>query len=91
MVIGSNVFNLAALLGIGAVVAGFVALHRKVVLFGGAVGLWVAVLCLAAVEGVLRPAVSLGVALVVVIPYLVVLGVAGSRLELLPGPATAKR
>jgi len=35
--------------------------------------------------------VSLGVALVAIIPYLVVLGVAGSRLELLPGPKRAKR
>ena len=91
VVIGSNVFNLAALLGLGAVAAGFIALHRRVVLLGGAVGLWVAVLCMAAVEGVLSPVVSLGVALVAIIPYLVVLGVAGSRLELLPGPKRAKR
>jgi cation:H+ antiporter len=48
VVIGSNVFNLAALLGLGAVAAGFIALHRRVVLLGGAVGLWVAVLCMAA-------------------------------------------
>src|SRR5215472_15278504 len=32
VVIGSNVFNLAALLGLGAVVAGRIGLHRKVVL-----------------------------------------------------------
>src|ERR1700744_2050693 len=32
VVIGSNVFNLAALLGLGAIVAGFIALHRRVVL-----------------------------------------------------------
>src|SRR5271156_3950756 len=40
VVIGSNVFNLAALLGLGAVVAGSIDLHRKVVLLGGAVGVW---------------------------------------------------
>jgi cation:H+ antiporter len=35
VVIGSNVFNLAALLGLGAVVAGRIGLHRKVVLLAG--------------------------------------------------------
>ena len=34
VIIGSNVFNLAALLGLGAVVAGGIALHRRVVLLG---------------------------------------------------------
>ena len=36
VVLGSNVFNLAALIGLGAVVAGFVALHRRAVLLAGA-------------------------------------------------------
>ena len=45
VVIGSNVFDLAALLGLGAVVAGAIALHRKVNLLGGVVGVWVAVAC----------------------------------------------
>ena len=38
VILGSNVFNLAALLGLGAVVAGGIALHRRVVLLGGVVG-----------------------------------------------------
>src|SRR5215472_8708443 len=42
VIIGSNVFNLAALLGLGAVVAGTIALHRRVILLGGVVGIWVA-------------------------------------------------
>jgi cation:H+ antiporter len=91
VVIGSNVFNLAALLGLGALVAGFIAIHRRVVLLSGAVGLWVAVTCLAAVEGVLSPTESLVVALVVIIPYFAILGVADSRLALLPGPTKVKR
>src|SRR5579884_1457809 len=41
--LGSNVFNLAAILGLAAVVAGRVALHRRVVALGGVVGLWIAV------------------------------------------------
>jgi cation:H+ antiporter len=91
VVIGSNVFNLAVLLGLSALVAGFIAIHRRVVLLSGAVGLWVAVTCLAAVEGVLSPMESLVVALVVIIPYLIILGVADSRLALLPGPTKVKR
>jgi cation:H+ antiporter len=35
VVIGSNVFNLAALLGLGAVAAGGFGLHRKVIWLGG--------------------------------------------------------
>ena len=38
VVIGSNVFNLAALLGLAAVVAGQVAFHRRVVLLAGIPG-----------------------------------------------------
>src|SRR5215475_3417946 len=53
VILGSNVFNLAALLGLGAIVARWVALHRKVVLLGGAVALWVAVVCLLVVTGAL--------------------------------------
>ncbi|HXF21657.1 MAG TPA: hypothetical protein VN597_14455, partial [Streptosporangiaceae bacterium] len=56
VIIGSNVFNLAALLGLGAVVAGGIALHRNVVLLGGTVGLWVAVICLVTTTGTLPPA-----------------------------------
>ena len=55
VVIGSNVFNLAALLGLAAIVAGQIALHRRVVLFSGAVGAWIAAICLLAVLGVLTP------------------------------------
>jgi cation:H+ antiporter len=51
VVVGSNVFNLAALLGLGAVAAGWVALHRRVVLLTGAVSLWIAGVCVVAVLG----------------------------------------
>ena len=51
VVLGSNVFNLAALLGLGAVVAGRIHLHRKVVVFSGAVAMLVAAACLLSVGG----------------------------------------
>ena len=42
VVIGSNAFNLAALLGLGALVAGRIGLHRRVVWLSGSVAVWVA-------------------------------------------------
>jgi cation:H+ antiporter len=74
VVVGSNVFNLAALLGLSAIVAGGIALHRRVVLLGGVVAVWVACACLGAVTGVVPPVVALAVALVVLMPYGAVIG-----------------
>lgn len=80
VVIGSNVFNLAALLGLGAVVAGRVRLHRKVVVLGGVVAVCVAVVCLVVVVGVVPPAAGFVLVLVTVVLYAVVLGASGRAL-----------
>jgi cation:H+ antiporter len=74
VVLGSNVFNLAALLGLGAVVEGRVRLHRKVVVFGGTVAMLVGAACLLTVGGQFSAGVGLALALVVLIPYVVLLG-----------------
>lgn len=74
VVIGSNVFNLAALLGLGAIVSGFIALHRRVVLLGGFVAMWTALCCLAAVSGLVSTLGGLIPAAVVLVSYLVVIG-----------------
>src|SRR5277367_5498242 len=63
VIIGSNVFNLAALLGLGAVVAGRIGLHRNVVLLGGTVALGIATVCLLAVAGVIAAGTGLALAL----------------------------
>jgi cation:H+ antiporter len=72
VVLGSNVFNLAALLGLSALVAGRISLHRRVVLLEGVVALWVAAVTLATVAGVVAPSVGLGLTLAVFIPYVIV-------------------
>ena len=84
VVVGSNVFNLAALLGLGAVVAGRIGLHRKVVVLGGAVAVWMAAVCLAVVLGWI-PALA-GVVLVglAMAAYVMVLGGGGRGLRLPP-------
>jgi cation:H+ antiporter len=84
VIIGSNVFNLAALLGLGALVAGRIGLHRKVVLLGGSVGLWVAVVCLGTTTGSIPPGAGLAAVLAVLLPYLVLLGSGRARLHRLP-------
>ena len=84
VVIGSNVFNLAALLGLAAVVAGQIALHRRVVLLSGAVGVWIAAVCLLVVVGVLTPLAGLLAVAAVLVPYLVVLGLRPRQLARLP-------
>src|SRR5262249_53679976 len=59
VIIGSNVFNLAALLGLGAVVAGGIALHRRGVLLGGGVAIWIAAACLVTGLGLIPPTAGL--------------------------------
>src|SRR5258706_7759668 len=80
VIIGSNVFNLAALLGLGAVVAGRIRLHRKVVVLGGTVAMCAAIVCLAVVAGIVPPAAGLALVLITVVLYTVVLGAADSAL-----------
>jgi cation:H+ antiporter len=86
VILGSNVFNLAALLGLGAVVAGRIGLHRRVVLLGGSVAMWVAIVALPVVLGGVPASVGLAMALVVVTLYGILLGTEGRGLDRLPMP-----
>jgi len=81
VVLGSNVFNLAALLGLAAVLAGRIALHRRVIALEGFIAVWIAAVCLAVVLGAFGPAVGLGGVLCVLLPYLAVLGAGRRRLR----------
>jgi cation:H+ antiporter len=80
VVLGSNVFNLAALLGLSAVVAREIGLHRRVIALEAAVALPVAGICLIAVTGAIGPGIGLAAVIVVLAPYLIVLGVSRDRL-----------
>ncbi|HEY1920525.1 MAG TPA: hypothetical protein VGH27_33570 [Streptosporangiaceae bacterium] len=86
VVIGSNVFNLAALLGLAGLVAGRVVFHRRVVLLAGLPGIWVAAVCLLAVTGVVPPLAGLALTVVVLVPGVLVLGLRRERLERLGVP-----
>jgi cation:H+ antiporter len=81
VVIGSNVFNLAALLGVGAVVAGEIRLDRRVIILEGTVAVLIAIVCLSVVLGGPGPGVGLLAAIAVLVPYLLVAGVSPERLR----------
>ncbi len=80
VVIGSNVFNLAALLGLSAVVAGEITLHRRALELGGGVALWIAATALLVVTGVCSPLAGLLLVLAVLVPYVTILAVRHERL-----------
>ncbi len=80
VVLGSNVFNLAALLGVSALVARHIVLDRRVIELEGVVALWIAVVCVAVVVGLTSPALGLVAVLLVFVPYLGVLGLRHDRL-----------
>lgn len=87
VVIGSNVFNLAALLGLGAVVAGQIRLHRKVVLLSGTIAIWVAMACVGVVTGVLPVVGGLLLAVAVLAVYLILLATEAQGLGRIGVPA----
>ncbi len=81
VVIGSNVFNLAALLGLAALVAGEIRLHPRVILLEGIVATLIATICLGVVLGGPGPGIGLLAAAAVLIPYLLVSGIRPDRLR----------
>jgi cation:H+ antiporter len=87
VVLGSCPFNLAALLGLGAVLAGRVNLHRRVVALGGTAAMAIAVVALLTVQLRIPAAGGLVIALGVLGAYLVILGL-GLRGRRLPLPTS---
>ena len=77
--LGSNVFNLAALLGLSAIIAGRIALHRRSILLEGSVGLWISLVGLAVVVGLLGAVFGLALALLAFVPYVAYSAVPAAR------------
>jgi cation:H+ antiporter len=86
VVLGSNVFNLAALLGLGAIAAGGITLHRRVVVLEGSVALWMAAVTVVAVAGAISPVLALVLALAALVPYVYVSAVHPSGRSSIPAP-----
>ena len=79
---GSNVFNIAALLGLSPFLAGPVRFHRRVVVMEGVAAIGVAVASVAAVSGALDPVPALVLTLVFFVPYVAIAAVPTERLPL---------
>jgi cation:H+ antiporter len=79
VVVGSNAFNLAAMLGFSALVAGRVRARHETLELEAFVGLWLLAVTLAVVAGGLGARVASGLVAVVVVPYVVLLA-AGPRI-----------
>lgn len=86
VVLGSNIFNLAALLGVGALLAGRVRVRRAGLLFDGGVAVFSTLVVAGLVGGVLAPAAAAALLLLMFVPYCLALGVSPHRLSRLPLP-----
>ena len=71
VVVGSNIFNLAALLGVSALIAGSVGIHRHGLFLTGGVAVLVAVVGALVALGVLPGFVGFVLALLFLVPYVV--------------------
>jgi len=90
VIVGSNLFNLAALLGLTSVVAGGISIRRGPLLLDASVGLLITLVAAAMVAGLLPPAVSAAVTLPIAAFYVVILTSSHRRLgRLAPVLATA--
>ena len=73
VIVGSNTFNLAAMLGVSGILAGGVWVSRQVLLLEGATAAAITVIAVAVLFGWLEPAISAALAACVIVPYLVIL------------------
>ncbi len=83
VVLGSNAFNLAAMIGLSALLAGSVRIERRPLVTEGAVGLLGALLAAGVVVEVLAPGLALLAFAAALVPYLLLL----ARRPPTPGPA----
>ncbi|HVS86285.1 MAG TPA: hypothetical protein VHD91_11695 [Gaiellaceae bacterium] len=86
VVVGSNAFNIAAMLGVSAIVASGIKARPESVLVEAFVGLWVTAVVCALVAGGIGAPLALGLIAVVLLPYvaMLVLGPRGVRRLHLP-------
>jgi cation:H+ antiporter len=86
VVVGSNVFNLAALLGVSALIAGRVRIHRHGLLLNGGVAIVVAIIGALVAMDLVSGGVGLVLALVVLAPYVVLSALHERARARLPAP-----
>ncbi len=90
VVVGSNAFNLAAMIGVSALLTGAVAVRRGALLLEGAMGLAATLLAAAVLLGDLSPLVGVILLVCLGIPYLLALLDAPALAARLPLPAAVR-
>ncbi len=88
VVFGSNLFNLASLLGLAAVIAGGITVRRGTVLLTGAIGLVVTALAVLVAAGWGPRLALVGLIVLIPVPYIILLWMRRQRVERLPLPAS---
>jgi cation:H+ antiporter len=86
VVLGSNIFNLAALLGVGALAAGHVRVRRIGLGLNGSVALLTTVFVGGLLTGIISPDMAAFLVLLVFAPYLLVLALQPQHVSHLPLP-----
>jgi cation:H+ antiporter len=79
--VGSNVFNLAALLGLSALIAGHVRIHRHGLLLNGGVAIAISAIAAALVLGGLGAVAATVLLAVVFLPYVFLLSLRTARIQ----------
>jgi len=86
VVLGSNIFNLAALLGLGALVAGRIQVQREGLLLDGGVAMLVTGVIAALLPGWLEPWPAVLLLFILLVPYVMALGTKPSAIARLALP-----
>ncbi|HEX4713952.1 MAG TPA: hypothetical protein VH164_03400, partial [Ktedonobacteraceae bacterium] len=86
VVLGSNLFNLAMLLGLSAVLAGRVRIRRQGLTLDGTVALLTLLVVAALLLGLLAPALAIVLLAMLFIPYIVLVGLRPRDVDRLPLP-----
>jgi cation:H+ antiporter len=79
VVLGSNVFNVAAMIGLGALLCGRIRVRRQALAFEGSVGIAATVIVGALILNLTGPWVTMVLLVAVIVPYLALLGRFGER------------
>jgi cation:H+ antiporter len=87
VIVGSNLFNLAALLGLSALVAGGISLPRAPLIFDAAVGLGITLAAAAMVGGLAPPAATIAITGPLAAVYVVVLVLPPRQPRVIRNPA----
>ncbi len=86
VVLGSNLFNLAMLLGLSAVLSGQVRMRRPGLLLDGAVALFTLLVVAALLLGLLIPLLAMVLLVVLLLPYVLLVGLHPRQVDHLPLP-----